>query len=90
MGEGVEFGECLVHRAGSFGRGLGDVVAYDEFALRLHARDQLLQLEGEQAAVRAQLHYVLGDFGGDQPDHLQPLDHRGDVPDRHQVLDLQR
>ena len=69
---------------------LGHVVPDDQLTLGLDARDQLVELEGEQPAVRAQLHDVLGDLGGDAAHHLQPLRDRRDVPDGHQVLDLQR
>ena len=86
----VQLGQRLGDRAAALGRRLGHVVPDDQFALRLHARDQLVELEGQQPAVRAQFDHVLGDLGGDPADHLQALRHRRDVPDRHQVLDLQR
>lgn len=90
MGQGVQFGQRLLDRAGALRGGFGDVVPDHEFAFRLHARDQLVQLEGEEAAVRAEFEHVLGDLRGDPADHLQALGHGRDVPDRHQVLDLQR
>ena len=87
--ERVELEERLVDRAGALGGRLGHVVPNDELPLGLDAGDQLVELEGEQSPVRAQLHHVLGDLGGDPAHHLQPLGHRGDIADRDQVLDLQ-
>lgn len=89
MAQRVQFDQCLGDGARTLRGGLGYVVPDDELALRLHPGDQLVELEGEEAAVGAQLHHVLGDLGGDPPHHLEPLRHRGDIADRHQVLDLQ-
>ncbi len=89
VAERVQFGERFDDRTGALGGRLGDVVADDQLAFRLDAGDQFLQLEGEQPAVRAELDDVLGDFRGDPADHFQALGDRGDVADRHQVLDLQ-
>jgi hypothetical protein len=66
-----------------------DVVADDQLPVVADPAGQLLQLEGDEAAVGAQLDGVLLDLGADPAHHLQALEHRGDVPDGHQVLDLQ-
>ena len=54
------------------------------------AGDQLLELQGQQPAVGAELEHVVLDLAGDPGDHLQPLGDHGDVADGDQVLDLQR
>ena len=66
------------------------VVADDQGAVGVDAGHQLVELQGEQPAVGAELDDVAGDLVGDPADHLQPL-HDGDrVADGDQVLDLQR
>ena len=68
----------------------GDVVADHQLALEVDAGDQLLQLEGEQPAVGAELEHVVLDLAGDPGDHLEPLGHDRDVADGDEVLDLER
>src|SRR5665648_839557 len=53
------------------------------------AAGQLLELEGEQAAVGAQLDDIAVDLFLDSPDHLKAPQHRSDVADGDQVFDLQ-
>ena len=75
---------CLRAAAG------GQVVADHQLALGVDAGDQLLELQGEQPAVGAELEHVVLDLAGDPGDHLEPLGDHGDVADGDQVLDLQR
>ena len=72
--------------------GCGDrqVVADDELAVVAEAAGELLELEGEQAAVDAELDDVAGDLVADPAHHLEALQHAGDVADRDEVLDLER
>ncbi len=70
------------------GRG-GEVVADDQLALGVDAGHELVELQGEQPAVGAELDHVALDLVGDAADHLQALRHGGHVPDRDQVFDLQ-
>ena len=53
------------------------------------APGELLDLEGQEAPVGAELQDVGVDVGGDAADHLHELEHRGDVTDGDEVLDLQ-
>ena len=71
-------------------RPIGQVVADDQRAVGVDAGHQLVELQGEQPAVGAQLDHVAGDLVGDPAHHLQPLHHRDRVADGDQVLDLQR
>ena len=75
---------CAVAPAGR------QVVADDQGAVGVHAGHQLVELQGEQPAVGAQLDHVAGDLVGDPADHLQPLHHGDRVAHGDQVLDLQR
>ena len=68
----------------------GQVVADDQLAVVAEAAGQLLELEGEQPAVGAELDDVAGDLVADPADHLEALQHAGDVADGDQVLDLER
>ena len=68
----------------------GQVVADDELALGVDAGDQLLELQGQQAPVGAELEHVVLDLAGDPGHHLESLGHDGDVADGDEVLDLQR
>jgi hypothetical protein len=87
-GEQVELDQRLVERTGlATGR---QVVTDDERAVGVNAGHQLVELQREQAAVRAELDHVTGDLIGDAADHLQALYNRDRVADRDQVLDLQR
>ena len=56
-----------------------DVVAHDEGALGRGAAHEVLDLQGQQAALRAQLLEVFRDLGGDAPDHFHALHDGGDV-----------
>ncbi len=87
--ERVEVGEHLVDRALPPTRLRGQVVARDQLAVGLDPGDQLVQLQGQQPPVGAQLDDVPLDLAGDAAHHLQPLGHRGDVADRDQILDLE-
>ena len=71
-------------------RAAGHVVPRDQLPLRLHAGQQLVQLQGQQPAVGAELDDVALDLVGDPADHLQPLGDAHRVPDGDEVLDLQR
>ena len=51
----------------------GHVVAGDELAVGVDAGHQLVELQGEQPAVGAELDDVAGDLVGDAAHHLQPL-----------------
>src|SRR5699024_2214946 len=66
-----------------------DVVADDQFQPGADTADEFVELQREQASVRAQLEDVIGDLRRDPAHHFQPLHHRGDVAHRDQVLDLQ-
>ena len=55
----------------------------------LDAADQLVELQGEQPAVGAELDDVTVDLAGDAADHLEPLSDRRDVANRDQVFDLE-
>ena len=71
-------------------RPVGQVVADHQLALEVDAGDQLVELQGQQPAVAAELEHVVLDLAGDPGDHLQPLGDHGDVAGGDQVLDLQR
>src|SRR6476469_10337495 len=75
---------------GTAGLGAVDVVADDQLTVVAETAGQLLQLEAEQAPVVAELHDVVGDLLADPADHLEALQHAGDVADGDEVLDLQR
>ena len=66
-----------------------EVVLGDEPTILLDATDQLVELQHDQPAVGAELDDVPLDLLGDPPHHLGPLQHRRDVADRHEILDLQ-
>src|SRR6185437_6697311 len=83
-----QIGEHLPYRATTPGG--RDVVADDQFAVGVDPGHQLVQLQGEQAAVGAELDDLAGDLVGDPPDHLQALRHDGCVAHGDEVLDLQR
>ena len=68
--------------------GIGMVVAHDQFACKVVAADQLLELQLELTAVGAEFDHVLIDFEADPSDHLQPLHDRHHVAQRDEVLDL--
>ena len=68
---------------------LGQVVAQEEVALGHLPARELLELEGEEAAVGAELDDVVVDVGGDAADHLEELEDGGDVADGDEVLDLE-
>ena len=70
-------------------RPAGQVVADDQLALGVDAGDQLLELEGEQPAVGAELEDVVLDLAGDPDDHLESLRDDRDVAHRDEVLDLE-
>ncbi len=87
-GQCVELTERVVGRVHP--AAAGHVVANHESPVGLDAGHQLLELEGEQPAVGAELHHVPGDFVGDASYHFQALHHRDRVAHGHQVFDLQR
>src|SRR5437868_2414451 len=90
-GELVQVGQRLDEGARAlYQRGVREIVADDQFAFGVDAGDQLVELQGEQPSVGAELDDISLDLLGDPADHLQPLYDGRDVADRHQVLDLQR
>ena len=87
-GQRGQLGERLLRRPGA--PVAGQVVPGDQLPLRLHAGEQLVQLQGQQPAVGAELDDVALDLVRDPAHHLQPLGDAHRVPDGDQVLDLQR
>ena len=87
--ERLEVGEGLLDACRPAAR-LGQVVADDELAVVAQAAGELLELEGEQAAVGAELDDVAGDLVADPAHHLEALQHAGDVAHGDEVLDLER
>ena len=66
------------------------VVADQQLGQTLCAAEHLVELQAEQPAVGAEFDHVAGQLVGDPADHQQPLQHRHRVPQRREVLDLQR
>ena len=88
MGESVS-SSASGRRGGLTATAAGEVVADDEVALGVDAGDELLELEGEETSVGAELEDVVLDLAGDPDDHLEALRDDGDVAHRDEVLDLE-
>ena len=65
------------------------VVPLQQAAELIDPRTKLMQLEGQQAAVAAQLDDVGVQFLLQPPHHLQPLGHEGEIAHRYLILNLQ-
>ena len=81
--------QALGTAAGALADARTAYVRPNELQVVAHTGNKLVELEGEQAAVAAELEDVLLDLVGDPQDHLQALHHRDDVAHGDQVLDLQ-
>src|SRR4051812_2060905 len=68
----------------------GEVVADQQPAVLLDPGEHLVELQGQEPPVGAQLDDEALDLVGDAPDHLQPLADAHRVAHGDQVLDLQR
>ena len=88
----IEATQCSLDRRGVLAAvacGL-DVVPDHELAVGVDAAGELVELQREEAAVGAELDDVPGDLLGDASHHVEALDDGRDVPDGHEVLDLER